>query len=321
MRILQIVAVAAAFACTQAFAQPASYPDRPLRLVVPFTAGGNVDIVARIIAQGLSEQLKQSVVVENRPGANAIIGAEAVAHAAPDGYTMLLGTAETHAINPHIYKKLSYDPMKDLVTVGIVDEFPFSLVVSPKLPVSNLGEFIAYAKKQPGKLNFASWGIGSTSQIAFAQLEQLTGIDMVHVPFKGAAPAITAVASGQVEAFIVPLSVAAPQAKSGQVRLLAVTSAARERSMPDLPTATEQGVPLVIGGWHVIAVPNGTPPAIVDRLNHALNTVNARADIRDKLAKLGSAPAKSTVAEAQQMVEAEWQRWGTVVSKAGITAD
>ncbi|MEO8850063.1 MAG: tripartite tricarboxylate transporter substrate binding protein [Casimicrobiaceae bacterium] len=321
MRALKFILLILATAASQSFAQAPAFPDRPLRLVVPFTAGGNVDIVARIIAQGLTEQLKQNVIVENRPGANAIIGAEAVAHAAPDGYTLLLGTAETHAINPHIYKKLSYDPMKDLQTVGIVDEFPFALVVSPKLPVTTLAEFIAYAKQRPGKLNFASWGIGSTSQIAFAQLEQLAGIDLVHVPFKGAAPAITAVAAGTVEAFIVPLSVAVPHAKSGQVRLLAVTSAKREPSAPDTPTATEQGVPLVISGWHVIAVPKATPAGVVQRLNRELNVVNARADIREKLLKVGSLPVTSTVQQAQAMVESEWQRWGTVVSKAAITAD
>jgi tripartite-type tricarboxylate transporter receptor subunit TctC len=316
---MKTLIVLALIACSSALAQ--SYPERPVHVVVPFTPGGNVDIVARIVAQGLSEEMKQSFVVENKPGANAAIGADYVARAAPNGYTLLFATAETHALNPHIQKKLSYDPLKDFTTVGIVDQFPFSLVVNPKLPVSNLAEFIAYAKKNEGKLNFASWGNGSTSQIAFEQLKQATGINLVHVPFQGAAPAITAVAAGNVEAFIVPLSVARPQAASGRVKLLAVTSAKREDSAPDVPTATEQGVPVVISGWHVLAAPSGTPQRIVSLLNNSLNAVTGRADIREKLLKAGVQPATSTPEEAQNMVRAEWQRWGQVARTAGITAD
>jgi tripartite-type tricarboxylate transporter receptor subunit TctC len=313
-------AIALAFiACSSAFAQP--WPERPVHIVVPFTPGGNVDIVARIVAQGLTEELKQSVVVENKPGANAAIGADYVARSAPNGYILLFGTAETHALNPHIQKKLAYDPLKDFATVGVVDRFPFSLVVTPKLPVASLGEFVAHAKKNDGKLNYASWGNGSTSQIAFEQLKQATGMNLVHVPFQGAAPAITAVAAGNVEAFIVPLSVARPQAQSGRVRLLAVTSAKREDSAPEVPTATEQGVPVVISGWHILAVPARTPQDVITRLNRALNAVNDRPDVRDKLLKAGVQPAASSPAEAQEMVRAEHQRWGSVARTAGITGD
>jgi tripartite-type tricarboxylate transporter receptor subunit TctC len=302
--------------CSGAFAQ--NYPDKPVHLVVPFTPGGNVDIVARIVAQGLGDELKQNVVIENKPGANAAIGAEYVAHAAPDGYTLLLGTAETHALNPHLRKALPYDPLKDFSSVGIVDRFPFALVVSPKLPAADLAGFIAYAKQNPGKLNFASWGNGSTSQIAFEQIKQAAGVDLVHVPFQGAVPAITAVAAGTVEAFVVPLSVARPQAQSGRVKLVAVTSAKREESAPEVPTALEQGLQVVFTGWHVLAVPAGTPPDIIARLNRALNAVNARADVRERLLKAGVQPAASTAEETQAMVRAEWQRWGDVARKAGI---
>ncbi len=302
--------------------QPAAtYPDRPVHIVVPFTPGGNVDIVTRIVAQGLAEQLRQNVVVENKPGANAIIGAESVARAAPNGHTLLIGTAETHAINPHIYKSLSYDPLRDFVAVGIVSSFPFSLVVSPKLPVENLRDFVAYAKKNDGKLNFASWGIGSTSQIAFEQLKQSTGIDLVHVPFQGAAPAITAVASGVVEAFMVPLSVALPHARNGRVKLLAVTSEQRDDTAPDVPTATEQGYRVVIGGWHVLAAPKDTPREVVALLNRSLNAVTGNAEIREKLRKQGVRPASSTPEQAETMVKGEWQRWGTIAEKAGIRAN
>jgi tripartite-type tricarboxylate transporter receptor subunit TctC len=304
-----------------AVAQPEGLSDRPIRIVVPFTAGGNVDIVARLIAQGLSEQLKVNVIVENKAGANAIIGAEAVANAAADGHTLLLGTAETHAINPHIYRKLAYDPLKQFTTVGIVSSFPFALVVSPKLPVTSLKEFIEHARQHRGGLNYATWGIGSTSQIAFEQLKQSSGIDLVHVPFKGAAPAITAVSAGEVEAFMVPLSVALPQASTGRVRLLAITSAERDDTAPEVPTASESGVPVVISGWHILAAPAATPPAVVKQLNAALNAVTDSSDFSARLLKQGVRPATSSPEAAQAMVAEEWQRWGTIARKAGISAD
>ena len=306
----------ALLAASSALAQ--GWPDRPVHVIVPFTPGGNVDIVARIVAQGMSEELKQGVVVENKPGANAAIGAEYVARQKADGYTVLFGTAETHALNPHLRKALTYDPLKDLVAAGIVDTFPFSLVVSPKLPVNGLAEFVAYAKQNDGKLNFSSWGNGSTSQIAFEQLKQLTGMNLVHVPFQGAAPAITAVAAGEVQAFVVPLSVARPQAANGRVKLVAVMSEKREASAPDVPTAKEQGVPVVISGWHVLAVPAGTPPDVVARINRALNAANARPEVKEKLLKAGVQPASSSAEEAQAMVKAEYQRWGEVAKKAGL---
>lgn len=316
----RVLILLALFAASGAFAQ-GGFPDKPVHIVVPFTPGGNVDIVARIVSQGLSEELKQAVVVENKPGANAAIGAEYVARSAANGHALLFATAESHALNPHLRKSLQYDPMRDFTSIGVVDRFAFSLVVSPKLAVAGLAEFVAHAKKNPGKLNFASWGNGSTSQIAFEQIKQAAGIEMVHVPFQGAAPAIAAVAAGSVEAFVVPLSVARPQAASGRVKLLAVTSAAREAAAPEVPTATEQGVPVVISGWHVLAAPAATPREIVAQLNRALNAVTARPDIRDKLLKAGVQPANTSPEEAQALVRAEWQRWGEVARKAGISPE
>ncbi len=299
-------------------AQGTGYPDKPLQLVVPFTPGGNADIVARVVAQGLSEELGQPVQVVNKAGASAAIGAEYVARAAPDGYTMLFGTAESHALNPHLRKDLPYDPLKQLTTVGVIDHFPLSLVTNPSIPAKTLSEFIAYAKANEGKLNFASWGNGSVSQIAFEQIMQITGTRLVHVPFKGAAPAIVAVTAGDVQAFVVPLSVAVPQAKSGRVRLLSVFSASREAAAPDVPTAIEQGVNVTISGWHVLAVPADTARPVLERLNAALNAVTARADIRVNLAKSGAQPAQSTLESADRMVRDEWQRWGEVAKKAGL---
>lgn len=302
-------------------AQPKGFPDHAVRLIVPFTPGGNADVVARMVAQGATEQLKQSVVVENRPGANAMIGAEAVARPPADGYTMLLATAESHAINPHIYKKVNYDAIKDFAPVGVIGHFPFALVINPTLPAQNLAEFIDYAKKNKGKLNFASWGIGSTSQIAFEQFKQTTGIDGVHVPFQGAAPAITAVAGGQVDAFMVPLTVAVPQAKSGRVRLLGVTTAQRVTTSPDIPTLSEQGVAVVSGGWHVLVVPKATPAEVVAQLNRALLATTAVPAMREGLLKAGIEPANTSPAEAEKMLLAEWQRWGKAARDASVTAE
>ena len=316
MRVLLAALFAAVFTNPAAHAQ--AWPERPVHLVVPFTPGGNVDVAARIVAQGMAEDLKQSVVVENKAGANAAIGAEAVARAKPDGYTVLFGTAETHALNPYLRKNLPYEPLKDLPVVGIVDRFPFSLVVSPNVPAKDLREFVAYAKANPGKLNFASWGNGSTSQIAFEQIEQVTGMQLVHVPFQGAAPAIAAVAAGNVQSFVVPLSVAQPQAADGRVKLLAVMSEKREAAAPAVPTAKEEGVPVVISGWHVLAVPAGTPVDVMQRLNHALNAANAKPEVKEQLRKAGVQPATSSIEEAQAMVKGEHRRWGEVARKAGL---
>jgi tripartite-type tricarboxylate transporter receptor subunit TctC len=321
VRYLRVLAVLATLMPAAVAAQPKSYPDHAVRFVVPFTPGGNADVVARTVAQGLTEQLKQSVIVENRPGANAMIGAQAVARAAPDGYTLLLATAESHAINPHIYKKVNYDAVNDFAAIGVIGHFPFALVVNPGLPVQTLAEFVDYARRNKGKLNFASWGVGSTSQIAFEQFKQITGVDLVHVPFQGAAPAVTAVAAGQVDAFMVPMTVAVPQAKSGRVKLLGVTTAQRVATAPDIPTLTEQGFPVVIGGWHVIVVPKNTPKEIVGQLNAALNAMIAGKEMRETLLKLGIEPANTNPAEAEKMLQSEWQRWGKVARDAAIVAD
>ena len=321
MRILNILPIAAALFAASVGAQTRAFPEHALRLVVPFTPGGNADVVARMVAQGMTDQLKQSVIVENKPGANAMIGADAVARALPDGYTLLLATAESHAINPHIYRKVSYDALADFVAVGVIGHFPFALVVNPKLPVQTLADFIEHAKRNKGALNFASWGVGSTSQIAFEQLRQTTGIDLVHVPFQGAAPAVTAVAAGQVDAFMVPLAVALPQARSGRVRLLGVSSAQRVASAPEIPTLAEQGVPVLSGGWHVIVAPKNTRREIVALLNVALNATLGAAEMRDSLQKVGIAPANTNPEQASAMLLAEWQRWGKVAREAAILAD
>jgi tripartite-type tricarboxylate transporter receptor subunit TctC len=299
-------------------AQAAPFPEKPVRVVVGFAPGGNVDIVNRIVAQAMGDELKQPFVVENKAGANGAIGAEYVARAAPDGYTLLVAVTETHALNPSLRKSLPYDPLKDFTSVGVVDTFPFSLVISSKLPASDVKSFIAYARQNPGKLNYASWGIGSLAQVAFEQFKQSTGVDLLHVPFPGSAPAMTAVTAGNVEAFIAPLSLAVPYSHDGRVKLIAVTGAKREASAPNVPTLIEQGIAVDVTGWHVLCAPAGTPADVIATLNRALNAATKRPDVRDKLLGAGVQPAVSTPQEAQGIVDAAYRRWGEVARKAGI---
>lgn len=302
-------------------AQAAPFPEKPVRIVVPFAPGGNVDIVNRIVAQAMGEELKQTIIIENKAGANGAIGTESVARAAPDGYTLVVAVTETMALNPSLQKALPYNPLKDFTGIGIVDTFAFSLVLSNKLPPNDVKSFIAYAKERPGKLNFSSWGTGSLSQIAMEQLKQSTGIDLLHVPFKGAAPAITAVTAGSIEAFVAPLSLAVPYSADGRVKLIAVTSAERQPTAPNVPTLTEQGYPVVVTGWHVLAAPAGTPPDVIATLSRALNVATSKPEVRDRLLKAGVTPATSTPQEAQSLIISEHKRWGEVARKAGIVPE
>ena len=321
MRRLHGVLAFAALMGALAPAQASTFPDRPLRIVVPFAAGGNVDIVTRIVATGLSEALGQSVVVENKAGANGVIGAESVARATPDGYTLFIATAETMALNPFLMKSVPYDPLKDFAAIGLMDDFPFTLTVNPQLPVKSVNDFVTYARANQGKLNFSSWGTGSIGQIAFEQFSQATGIQMQHIPFKGAAPAIMAVATGEVHAFMATLSVARPQAASGRVKILAITTPERDPSAPDIPTLREMGVDVVIRGWHILVAPAATPAPVISRLNGALVSTVRRPDISEKLVGVGVRPVTSTAEEAQAMIRSENTRWRDVARKAGLKAE
>ena len=321
MKLLKTIFSAVLFFNLIHLVNAAPFPDRAIKLIVPFTAGGNVDISARTIGQGLTEQLGQSIIVENKPGANTMIGTDFVAKSQPDGYTLLLAGAEGLAINPHIYKKVNYDALKDFSAVGILGSFPFALVINPKIPVNNLAEFIEYAKVRPGKLNFSSWGIGSTSQIAFEKFKQTTGIDLTHVPFQGAAPAITAVASGDVDAMMVPLSVALPQANGGRIKILGVSSEKRIPTSYTIPTLSEQGVLVVISGWQILVAPKNTPSAVIQILNQSLNKVLNSEVIRTSLTKGGITPSPGTSNQANAMIESEWTRWGKVAKDAKISLD
>lgn len=298
-----------------------AYPDRPIHLVVPFTAGGNVDVSARIIAQALSAELGKTVIVENHPGANALIGAEFAARSPADGYTLFLGTAETLAINPHIYQKINYDAIKNFRAVGLIGQFPFALVVSPNLPVKDVKDFVNFSRNLSNSLNYASWGVGSTSQIAFEKFSKSQGLEFVHIPFLGAAPAVSAVAAEQVQAMMVPLSVAIPQGNAHRVRILGVTSDQRESSATSVPTLIEQGIDVRIKGWHMLVVPNGTPRDVISSLSTALTNALKRPEVQETLSKIGIEPSLISPQQGDQFISAEWLKWGQIARDAKIKVD
>jgi tripartite-type tricarboxylate transporter receptor subunit TctC len=296
-----------------------AYPAKPIRLVVPFPPGGSTDIVARIVAQKLSDRLGQQVVVENRGGAGGTIGAEAVAKAPPDGYTLVVGTTSTHAVAPSVYGKIGYDPVKDFAPISLIAVTPYLLVVNPSVNVKSLQEFVGYVKARPGKLNYASAGTGSTTHLAMEMLKSAAGLYIVHIPYNGNGPAGTAVIAGQVEILFGSLPAVLPHAKSGRVRPLAVGTPKRSPSLPDVPTVAESGFPGFDASlWLAIMAPAGTPAPIVDRLQKEIHAVIASPDTADALNKAGAEPITSTPAELAAMVKDGVEKYGKVVKQAGV---
>jgi len=296
------------------------YPARQITLVVPFAPGGSVDFIGRIVAQKLAERLGKPVIVENRPGAGSATGALAVAKSAPDGYTLLLAPSGTYAINPSLYKKLSYDPAKDFVPVALVVRDPLLLVVNPSLPVHSVADLIKLAKERPGQLSFASPGAGTSLHLLGELLKTTAGIQMVHVPYRGGAPALQDVIAGQVQLMFVDPATGVPQAQAGKVRALGVSSSMRLPAAPDIPTVAEVGLPGFEGtSWQMIAAPAGTPPAIVGRLNAELKSVMEQADIQKRLIDRGQIPVVTPPPpDIAAFVRAETERWGAIVQKAGL---
>ncbi len=300
-----------------AFAQ--AYPAKPIRLVVPFPPGGSTDIIARIVAQKLSERLGQQVVVENRGGAGGTIGAEAVAKAPPDGYTLVVGTTSTHAVAPSVYGKIGYDPVKDFAPISLIAVTPYLLVVNPSVDVKSLQDFVGYVKARPGKLNYASAGTGSTTHLAMEMLKSAAGLYIVHIPYNGNGPAGTAVIGGQVEILFGSLPAVLPHAKSGRVRPLAVGTPKRSPSLPNVPTVAESGFPGFDASlWLAIMAPAGTPAPIVDRLQKEIHAVIASPDTADALNKAGAEPITSTPAELAAAVKDGVEKYGKVVKQAGV---
>jgi len=297
--------------------QPAmaqEWPTRPLRLIVPFSPGGGNDTVARAVANQLTSSLGQPVVVENRAGAGGVIGADMAAKAAPDGYTMFLGGVGSLAVNPHIVPKISYDALKDFIPVVLLASAPSVVAVSPKVPFKTVQEMTAYAKANPGRINFASNGNGSSAHIATALYETMAGVDMTHVPYKGLAPAMTDLMSGQVDIMFSSVVAITPQIKSGKLRALAVTSAKRSALLPDLPTLSELGLTgYEAGSWYGLLVPAGTPEAIVRRLNAESVKALRGSSVRDSLSSEGAEVVGSTPEEFARHIRAEHARIGKMI--------
>lgn len=316
-----VVAIASMLAAFAVHAQV--YPAKPLRLVVPYPAGGGTDFFARAVGAQLSVQLGQSVVVENRPGAATIIGAEAVAKSAPDGYTLLLGDTATFAVNPSLYKKLPYDPGKDLAPITMTGRFALLLVVNPgKLPASSVKELVEEARKAPGKFDYASPGPGSPHHLAMEMFKQRTGVQFTHVPYKGAGPAIQDLLGGQIPLMFLDLAAGAPQIKAGKLKALAVASDRRIAALPDLPTVAESGVPgFEAWAWQALAVPIATPREIVARLNAEFRKAVGVPELRQKLIDAGIDPLQSSPEDASAYIRGEALKWSKVISDGKITVE
>ena len=320
------IAIAAAFAAVflglGTGAAHAEWPEKPIRVVVPWPAGGGSDVVARAISVQLGEQLKQAVVIDNRPGANGGIGSASVARAPADGYTLIWVTADTHAMNPHVYPKLGYDPRTDFAAVGIVGYFPYALIVNSAFPANTVSEFVAQARQRPGKVTFASWGVGGSAHVAMEMFRSQGGFDVLHVPYTGAAPAIAAVAAGQVDSMIVPMSVAKPQAAGGRVKILGLASPKRFTAAPDLKTFAEQGVPIDAGTWVGLMAPANTPEEVIQRLNRAVVALVENPQVREQLIRMNVDPAPAqTAAQFKTFVASEYDRWGKTIRSANIRAE
>jgi len=297
-----------------------SWPNRPIKLVVPLTAGGGVDMMARLTAQHLSDQLGQQIVVENQGGAGGTIAANQVARSRPDGYTLIFQSVSAAVVNALVYKSLPYDPIKDLIPVTLAGSFPLVLVANPDLPAKDLGELIALLKANPGKYSYASPGYGTTPHLACEWLFKLEyGIDITHVPFQGAAPAVQSVLAGQTPVFHNVLPAVAPHIRQGTIRALAVAAPRRSPFFPDLPTLAEAGIPgHEVGFWMVVLVAAGTPQPIVDTLNAQVARILDLPDVKERLQQIGFDGASSTPGAAAAHMKAETDKWSKVVRDANI---
>ena len=293
-----------------------------VRFVVGFTPGGSSDILARALAAKLAESLGQPVVVENRPGAGGNLAAEVVAKSPADGNTWLLGNNAILATNHALYTRLGYDPVKDFAPVALVAVQPNVLVVHPSVPAHSVAELIAYAKQHPGKLNYASTGVGVAAHLSGELFKAMAGVDMVHVPYKGAQPALTDVLAGQVQVMFATSTSVLPFIKAGRLRALAVTTAQRSPSMPELPTVAEAGVPGFESiTWHGVVVPSQTPPSVIERLNRTINAVLAQKEFSERLSALGAEVAGGTPQDFAAYIAREIPKWAKVVKDSGARAE
>jgi tripartite-type tricarboxylate transporter receptor subunit TctC len=315
-----LVAVLSTVLASAALAQ--AYPAKPVRLVVPYAAGGTADLLARAIAQKMGAALGQQVVIENRTGAGGGIGADAVAKSKPDGYTILMGTIASHAINPNLYRALPYDAEKDFAPIALVATMPNLLVVNPAVPAKTVRELIALAKSKPGELAFASAGSGTTQHLSGEIFKKMAGVDLLHIPYKGNAPAVTDLVGGQVQLMFDNIPISLQQVRAGKLRALAVTGPKRSPVLPEVPTVAEAALPgYAVTSWFAVFAPAGTPPSIVSVLNREINKALSDPGLRRQLADQGIEPAGGTPAQLAAHVRAEIARWSKVVAESGARVD
>ncbi len=319
-QFLALAASAAAVPTLSRLARAQPYPARPIRLLVGFAPGGGTDVMARLIQQSLSERLGQQVVVENRPGAGTNIATEAVVHAAPDGYT-LLAASLANAGNATLYSDLKFNFIRDTVPVAGIALDPFVLQVTPSLPVKTIPELIAYAKANPGKVNYGSGGIGSGNQLTAEMFKSMAGIDLVHVPYRGAGPALVDLMGGQVQVMFNTMGASLQHVRAGKLRALGVATKTRQAALPDVPTVAEFVPGYEASFWTGVAAPKGTAPAIVDKLNQAVNAALAAANAKARLAEWGATALSGSPAEFGKFVADETEKWGKVIRAANIKAE
>ena len=311
-----------ACASQAAYAQAENFPTKQIRIVVPFPAGGATDIAARAIADKMSQNWKQPVVVENRAGAGGNVGSDVVAKSPADGYTLIMGVTGSHAINVSLYSKMPYDPVKDFEPISQVAVVPNVVVVHPSVPAQTLTEFIALAKRNPGKYDYASLGSGTAAHLGMEMLKTSANIFMVHIPYRGSAPAVADLIGGQVQVMMDGLPSALPHIKAGRLRALAVTSQKRSQAAPELPTIAESGYPgFYADAWSGLFAPKGTPKPVIDKLAGEVRRILALPDVRERFAGLGAEPVGSTPAEFAQHVQREIDKWAKVVKQSGAKAD
>jgi tripartite-type tricarboxylate transporter receptor subunit TctC len=296
------------------------YPTRPITIIVPYTPGGSTEILARLVGQRLESRLGKPVMIENKPGAGTVIGANAVAKAAPDGYTLLMATPTPMAINVTVYKSLPYDPARSFVPLVMLAQSPFLLIVNPSLPVYSVRDLIAFAKQNPGRLSYGSGGPGAPHHLYAELLKSMAGIEMTHVPYKGSLPALNDVVAGHIQLMFCDIPPAAGMIEAGKVRPLGVSTGTRVAAFPDIPTIAEAGVPgFAVAGWFMLAAPAGTPAPVIEKLHSELKSILAAPEMKDQLIKLNLiAMDTPSVADMQTFVKSEIVRWAEIVQRAGI---
>lgn len=317
--LMAVIAAMGIFAAAPALAQ--QYPAKTIRLIVPFVAGGSADVLGRVLAQRLTQQYGQQMVVENRPGSGGHVGAEAAARSAPDGYTIVFGTIGIHAAYA-IYSRLGYDPSRDLQPVAMYADVPNILIVHPSVPVKNVKEFIELAKKNPGRLNFGTAGSGSSTHMAGEWFKLYTGVNLTHVPYKGSAQAMQDLLGGQIELMFENLPTAIAQVRAGKVRALGMTSKERSPSMPEVPTVAETGVPgFEATAWFTIAAPAKVPADIIRKLNADMNAFLKAPEMQQRWVDMGVVPLGGAPADAEKFFVSEREKWNKVIKAAGIRGD